>query len=476
MSFDKFLNKNIYFFFLLTLITSCKVFEPPQPSQLPATVKTPDTFIGNTVDSTSLGDVSWKTFFNDKYLVGLIDTALRNNPDQLAAIQRIEMARANYNIASGAMLPSLDARFRARSGNIYNNLLSGTIYGDRNTVTQTQNHFLGLQSTWEIDLWGRLKNRKKAAYARFIASEKGQHLLTTTLVAEIARLYYELLGLDNELEAIEKNIELQETALEIIKIQKIGGRATELAVQQFHAQLLRTQSLGYEKRQRITEVENQINLLLGRYPQPIARGESILLQHLPVVVDAGVPSDLLLRRPDIQQAELELIAAKADLEAARAAFLPAFTITPYAGVHTRHLPSIFNTPESLVMGFLGGLTAPIFQNRVIRSEFNRNVALNKEAFYAYQKSVLTGYQEVVTNLQRIENYKKAYALRQEEAEVLMNAVSTSNDLFMAGYASYLEVITAQGSVLQAELGKANTRKEIFLAVIDLYRSLGGGWE
>ncbi|MDX5422067.1 MAG: TolC family protein [Hymenobacteraceae bacterium] len=475
MPYHKPIHKFLGFLLLLLLVTGCKVFTPPQPDPLPARAKMPVSF-GDSTDSTSLGDISWEQFFNDEHLVDLIDIALQNNPDQLVALQRIEMARANYNIARGAMLPSLDARFRVRSGNIYNNMLSGTIYGDRNTVTQTQNHFLGLQSTWEIDLWGRLKNRKKAAYVRFLATEKGQHLLTTTLVAEVARLYYELLGLDNELEAIEKNVELQETALEIIKIQKIGGRATELAVQQFHAQLLRTQSLGYEKKQRIAEVENQLNLLLGRYPQPIPRGESILLQHLPEVVQAGVPSDLLLRRPDIQQAELNLLAAKADVASARAAFLPSFTITPYAGFHTRSLPSMFNTPESIVMGFLGGITAPIFQQRVIREDFNRSVAANKEAFYTYQKSILTGYQEVLTNLQKVENFKKAYTLREQEAEVLTNAVSTSNDLFMAGYASYLEVITAQGSVLEAELSKANTRKEIFLAIVDLYRSLGGGWQ
>ncbi|MCC9136986.1 TolC family protein [Pontibacter silvestris] len=475
MSFPNPLNKLLCFFFLLSLVSSCKVFSPPQPQPLPARAKMPDSFNEST-DTTSLADLSWNNFFNDEHLVSLIDIALQNNPDLMGAYQRMEVARANYDIARGAMLPSLDARFRARSGNIYNNLLSGTIYGDRNTVTQTQNHFLGLQSTWEIDLWGKLKNRKKAAYVRFLATEKGQQLLTTELIAEVARLYYELLGLDNELEAIDNNIELQETALEIIKIQKIGGRATELAVQQFQAQLLRTKSLGFEKRQRITEVENQLNLLLGRYPQPIARGESILLQHLPDVVNAGVPSDMLLRRPDIQQAELELLAAKADVEAARAAFLPSFTITPYAGFHTRSLPSIFNTPESLVLGFLGGVTAPIFQNRVIRSDYNKTIALNKEAFYSYQKSILTGYQEVVSNLQKVENYKSAYALREQEAEVLTNAVSTSNDLFMAGYATYLEVITAQGSVLDAELSKANTRKEIFLALIDLYRSLGGGWK
>lgn len=464
--------KYLFIFLLLAFTSSCKVAAPPE---LPALADMPASFDERT-DSTSLGDISWKEFFNDPHLVQLIDQALENNQDLLMAVQRIEVARANYVAASGRMLPSLDARFRARSGNIYNNHLNGTIYGDRNTVTQTQNHFLGLQSTWEVDLWGRLKNQKKAAYLRFMASEHGQHLLTTTLVAEVARLYYDLLALDNELETIERNIELQENALEIIRIQKIGGRATELAVQQFHAQLLRTQSRGFEKRQQIVETENQLNLLLGRFPQPIARGESILKQHLPEVVEAGVPSDLLRRRPDIRQAELQLVAAKADVASARAAFLPAFTITPYAGFHTRHLPSLFNTPQSLVFGFLGGLTAPIFQQRQIRTDFDRTAALNQEAFHAYQKSILTGYQEVATNLQKLENYRQAYTLREQEAEVLTNAVSTSNDLFMAGYASYLEVITAQGNVLEAELGKANARKELFMAVIDLYRSLGGGWE
>lgn len=442
---------------------------------MPAAVQIPSSFTGST-DTTSIGDLSWRQFFNDDRLVQLIDEAVENNPDLLAAIQRIEVARANYDISRGALLPSFDARFRARSGNIYNNTLNGTIYGDRNVVTQTQNHFLGLQSTWEVDLWGRLKNRRRAAYARFLASEKGQQLVTTSLVAEVARLYYELLGLDNELETIQKNIELQEVALEIIKIQKIGGRATELAVQQFQSQFLRTQSLGIEKQQRIIEVENQLNLLLGRYPQPIARGDSLLKQDLPAVIKVGIPSDMLLRRPDIQQAELELAAARADIEAARAAFLPSFTITPYAGFHTRSLPSLFSTPQSLVLGFLGGLTAPIFQNRVIRSDFNRSAALNREAFYNYQQRILTGHQEVVSHLQRVENYKRIYLLREQETEVLLSAVSTSNDLFMAGYATYLEVITAQARVLEAELNKTTTRKEIFLSVVDLYRALGGGWE
>lgn len=472
MLLNKLLFKSLYFFCLLGLISSCKLVEPPQ---LPPTAEIPSSFTGNT-DTISMGDIIWENFFNDHHLVALIEIALENNLDLLTAMQRIEAAQANFQISKSALLPSLDARFRARTGNIRDNLLNNTINGDRNTSTQTQNYFLGLQSTWEADIWGKLKNRKKAAYARFLASEKGKHLVTTALVAEIARMYYELLALDNELETIQKNVEFQEIALEMIKIQKIGGRATELAVQQFSAQLLRTKSLSFEKQQRIIEVENQLNLLLGRYPQPIVRGESILKQGLPYVVRVGIPSDMLLRRPDIQQAELGLVAAKADVEAARAEFLPSFTITPYMGFHATQMPSLLKTPESITLGFISGLTAPIFNRNQIRSDYNRSVARNMEAFYNYQKTVLTGYQEVVSSLKRVENYEQIYNLREQEVETLLNAVNTSNDLFVAGYASYLEVITAQKRVLEAELSKTNTRKEIFFSVIDLYRALGGGWK
>jgi NodT family efflux transporter outer membrane factor (OMF) lipoprotein len=453
-------------------MSSCRIAEPPQ---LPPAAKLPASFLGST-DTLSMGDLQWQYFFNDQFLIDLIDIAIQNILDLLSTAQRIEMARANYEIGRGALLPTVDIRFRGRTGDLSTPLLEDNINGVRNIENQTQDYFLGFQSLWEADLWGKLRNRRKAAYLRFLASEQGRHLVTTSLVAEVGRLYYELLGLDNELETIQKNIEFQEVALELIKIQKIGGRATELSVQQFQAQLLRTQSLGFEKRQRIIEVENQLNLLLGRYPQPITRGESILKQHLPEVIKAGVPLDMLLRRPDVQQAELELHAAKADVEAARAEFLPSFTITPYAGVHAGRVTSIFNTPESLIFGFITGITAPIFLNNRIKSEYNRSIARNMEAYYAYQSSILTGYQEVLTNLNRIENYREVYNLREKETEVLLDAVSTSNDLFSAGYATYLEVITAQGSVLEAELSMTNTRKEIFLSIIDLYRALGGGWK
>jgi outer membrane protein TolC len=320
-----------------------------------------------------------------------------------------------------------------------------------------------------------MKNQKKAAYSRFLASEKARHLVTTTVVAEIARLYYELLAVDNELEVVRKNIDFQEIALEIINIQKMGGRATELAVQQFTAQLLSTKALEKEKEQRIIELETEINLLMGRYPQTIPRENDISELPLPETIHEGIPSTLLLNRPDIQQAELELFASEADLQAARAAFLPTLRISPYLGFNALKASMLLQTPESVAAGLLGGVTAPVFNRKRIRADFNRTVAERAEAFYDYQKTIITGYGEVVNNIRGIGNLEQVYSLKEEEVEVLLSAVSTSNVLFTSGYASYLEVITAQKSVLEAELELANIKKGIFHSVIGLYRALGGGW-
>ncbi len=182
---------------LLTFVASCKITEP----QIPTLAPMPTAFEAEG-DSVSIGDIAWQDFFSDSVLVALIDTGISRNLDRLSAVQRIEIARANYNIRRGALLPSLDGRYRLRSGNIRNNALRGTINGDDNVDAQTAQWFVGLQSTWEADIWGRLRSQREASYARFLATEQGVHLVTTSIVAEIARLYYELLGLDYELKAI----------------------------------------------------------------------------------------------------------------------------------------------------------------------------------------------------------------------------------------------------------------------------------
>ncbi len=454
------------------------------PVKMPSTIQATETFTGQ-ADTTSIGRVPWKEFFQDPYLVSLIDTALRSNPDLKIAVQRIEMARADVLRTKGLLIPSVQVEgstgvrkygdYTMDGVGNYDTNFSPNIDEDRRIPRVLPDYFLGLRSSWEVDIWGRLRTLREAAYARYLATEQGRQLVVTRLVAEVASLYYQLLTLDNELDIIRKNKTLQESALETIQIQKEAGRANELAVRQFKAQLLNTQSLEVQKQQQIIEVENQINALLGRFPQPITRGESILQQKLPEELSAGVPASMLRRRPDIRQAELELRASRADLQAARAAFLPSLTISAHAGFNAFTAAYLFN-PASLAYGLLGGLSAPLLNRKALEAGRLWAQASSLEALSIYNQAVVRAYQEVVTSMRSIENLEKIADLKSQEALALQQAVSVSNDLYLAGYASYLEVITAQRSVLQTELELAEIQQQQFLSMVDLYRSLGGGWE
>ncbi len=468
---------------LLVLVAACKASEP---TPLPASRPLPSAFQTTTTDTASLGDVSWREFFRDPYLVGLIDSALQQNPDVLAAVQQVEMARANVLLSRGALLPQISAVGAAGVEKFGDYTMSGVGNFDTNlspNINENQkvsqplvpDYFLGLRSAWEVDLWGKLRNAKKAAHTRLMASEKGRQLVTTALISEVAHRYYYLLALDREKTILDNNVRLQQTALEMVKVQKEAGRATQLAVQQFEAQLLNTRGLKAEKEQEIIAVENQLNQLLGRFPQPIPRSQSLDDQQLLQQVKAGVPTSLLRRRPDLQQAELELQAAQADVEAARAAFLPSLVLSPYVGFNSFNASLLFK-PASVAFGILGGLSTPLLNRSGIKADFRRADAAKIQAYHAYQKSILTGVSEVVTTLREIENYRQAAALKEQEVQVLQSAVSTSNDLFASGYANYLEVITAQRGVLEAELKLTATKRTVLQATVNLYRALGGGWK
>lgn len=436
-------------------------------------------------DTCNVAALPVNQFFTDQYLIKLIDTAFAANPDVLIALQRIEAANANLRYRKLNLLPNVDLSL---SGGLekygdytmngvgnYDTNLSPNINSDQHIPHPTPDYFAGFRSSWEVDLWGKLRSQKKAAFNRFLASQSGYKMVATSLTAQIATAYYELLALDNELRVIRKNIALQHNALEIIKIQKLGGRATELAVQQFAAQLKRTQALEYNAKQQITETQNRLNFLTGRISGPIARDTSISRLKLPQALEAGVPSQLLLNRPDIRQAEFELQAMNADIKAVRTAFYPSLTLSPYIGYNAFNAALLFN-PASLAYGIVGGLTTPIFNRRKIKANYQRTVAEGREALYSYRKTVLTGFQEVVNSLNSIENYNQMYEHKLEAVKALNNAVAVANDLYLVGRASYLEVITAQRNVLDAELELANTKKNIFIGAINLYRSVGGGWK
>jgi len=464
------------------LVGGCKLAEKVAEPNL---AKMPEEFMSKVKPVQTQSILPWREYFIDSPLVDYIDEALRSNLDLQIALQRIRMAGANVSMAKGALLPSLNAvtsvglqRFGEYTmdgvGNFDTNL-SSNVPEDRRIPVNMPDYYLGFQSSWEVDVWGKLRNRKRATSARFLASDKAKHLIQTMLVAEVARHYYSLLALDNKLLIIQENIRLQETAVMLIEAQKAAGRATELAVKQFTAQLLNTQSLLGLIQQEIIRHENELNLLLGRYPQPIIRGQSILKQALPKELQTGLPSQLLFQRPDIRQAEFQLQASRLDVNAARAAFLPSINITAGVGLQSFTTSVLFNTPTSTAYSILGGLVAPLFNRNVIRAEYRKASALQLESFYAYQQSILNGFQEVSTQLNKINNLQNSYQFKAQEVTTLEEGVATSNDLFIAGLATYLEVVTAQKSVLAAELDAIDTRQQQFNATIDLYRALGGGW-
>lgn len=465
----------------LLLLGSCQV---PKTLVQPSTRPVPVSFGGQT-DSVSIANQTWRTFFDDEHVVALLDTALTQNLDLRIATQRIEQARAAFNYSQGFLMPQVNAVVSAGLDRYGRNTLNGVgnfdtnlspnIEGNQVIPNPTPDFFLGARSTWEVDIWGKLRNRRKAAYLRLLGSEKGRHAVVTGLVAEVTRQYYSLLALDGEGEIIQKNIDYQQNALELVRIQKQAGRVTELAVQQFAAQLLNTRSRQEQVRQQIVDVENQINRLLGRYPQPVARGNSLQSRELPGAVLTGLPAQMVLRRPDIQQAEFELQAANVDVEVARAEFLPSLNLTGYLGLNAFRLGTLMN-PASIATGLLSGLSAPVFNRRFVRVNYRGSVAQSREAFYRYRQTIVGGFGEVTTSLRGVENYRRIAELQAEEVRTLQQAVITSNDLFRSGYATYLEVITAQRSVLEAELALINTKKAQFLSLTYLYRDLGGGWE
>lgn len=437
-------------------------------------------------DSTTTSQrLSKQLLFNDEHLVALIDSAVKQNPDVLAAAQRIEVSRAYWRYRRGAMLPTVagDATSSVQKygdytmegvGNFDTNLSPNISDEQKIGQPHVPYYFLGLRSTWEIDLWGKLRQQKKAAYQRILASEEGRRLVITSLVADIASRYYELQALDAELEVIERNIRLQDSALSIAQIQKEVGRTTELGVQQFEAQLLRTKSFYEKTKQEIVQTENEINYLAGRLPQPVTRSKNLMSVPVSEVYLAGLPQQILNMRPDVRQAELELTANHADVTAAKAALLPALTVTPFAGYSSFNGPLLFN-PASIAYGIIGGLTAPLLNRSEMRANISRTEAEKQIAYQQYFRSVINAFNEVETTLSDLRYLKNIYELNRQEANVLSSAITTSKELYKVGYATYLEVITAQGNAIDAQVNTIQTKKNMHLAQIALYRSIGGGW-
>lgn len=461
------------------VLASCKT---PQMTQMTDRVKMqmPSQFQQDSVAGGHATVTPWKQFFTDPALVALIDTALANNQDLRITLQQIAMAKSNVLYQEGLMMPSVSAggsvgvskagRYTSEgAGNATTEIKPGKEMPD-----PLMDYQLGVNADWEVDLWHKLSSSKRAAVEHYLATVEGRNAVLSSLISQVAENYYHLLALDNKLDLIHQYIDLQKKAVEIAKIQKSADADTELAVEKFEAELAKARSEEYTLRQEMTETENNLNLLLGRYPANIQRDKSSFLSTNLQKVMTGIPSELLTNRPDIRQAEHELAAAKWNVDAARKEFLPSLNISASLGLDAFNPAYLTRLPKSLAFSVLGGLAGPLINKKAIQANFQTADAQQVEALYEYDKTLLTAYSEVCTLMSKIKNLDQYYQLKEEESNKLDHSIGIARQLYMNSRCTYLDVLMDERDALDAKMELLEAKEQQLSSMVDVYRSLGGG--
>lgn len=467
-------NKMLYLAAGLATLLCTGACKTPQATTLPKdTLKA--SLASMSRDSSVTVSPAWRDFFQDSVLRSLIDTALQNNHDLKITLQELAIAKSAITAKQGALLPSISAnvgagiskvgRYTAEgAGNVGTELTPG-----RKIPTVIPDLAPTLQMDWTVDLWGKLNSDKKSAVERYLASEAGQRAIKSQLVADVAENYYVLLALDYKLLVMQQYIALQKNAVRIARIQKEADADTQLAVEKFEAELAKAQADEYVLRQSIVETENNLNLLLGRLPQPIPRTKNDFSQLAMPSAAHALSTQLLLQRPDVVQAEHALEAAKWDVETARKEFLPSFNLSAAVGLNAFNPKYLVKLPESLVFSALGGLTAPLINKKAIQANFSQADALQIEALYNYDKALMTAYIETCTLQSKIANLKQLRQFKQKQDEALMRAVSAAQKLYLNNRATYLEVIDSERGQLDCKMELIDTKLQQLSTLIDMYR-------
>jgi len=465
------------FLWALMALSSCA----PNLKVREANKKVPDLYRNSTTDTVNTAKVKWKSFFTDPDLNALIDTALHNNQELNIVLQEIQLARAEVRARKGEYLPFVGLQAGAAVEKVGRNTRNGAVEENLNVAEAVKfpeplpDYFLGLHATWEIDIWKKLRNAKKAAFMRYMSTVEGKNFLVTNLIAEIADTYYELLALDNQLMFVQQNIEIQSNALEVVRVQKAAARVTELAVRRFEAEVFHTRSLQFDIQQRIVETENRLNFLVGRFPGPIARNAQDFSKLVPDTLYAGLPVQLLENRTDVKQSELELMAAKLDIKVARARFYPSLGISAGIGLQAFNPTYLFKTPAALLYSLAGDLMQPLINRNAIKAMYFSANAKQLQAVFDYERTLLNAYVEVDNQLAKVGNMKASYELKSQQVDALTGSVTIANTLFRSARADYMEVLLTQRDALESRIELVDTQKERMNAMVNMYRALGGGW-
>jgi len=425
----------------------------------------------NPSDTTTIANIPWQEYFTDPMLRELIDQGLRNNFDLNIAFTRIQQAEANLSIARSSFFPTV-----ALIGQVNHTQLSNGRDGKNILGYPSTNYTLGISSTWEVDIWGKLSAQKRAQYAQFLNSHAYRNLIQTSLIANIATSYYALMALDEQLRVTRENIKLLEKTTESMQAMFDAGLQNRAGVGSTKALLYGTKATIPDLESLIWQTENAISVMLGREPGPIIRG-TIAKQTLSPQLDHGVPAQMLAKRPDVTQAELAFRSAFELTNATRSSFYPSITLGTGSMIgYASNSLSQFFKPQNILANLVGGLTQPIFAQKQLRGNLKIAKARQEEALLNFEKTVLGAGQEVSNIVYSYRASLSKNQVRDGQVEAMALVVEDTQELLAQGVVNYLEVITAQQNLLQVQLVQINDKLEQLQYSVNLYKALGGGAE
>ncbi|TDS17151.1 efflux transporter outer membrane subunit [Sphingobacterium paludis] len=485
MKYLKFVHL-VYCIALIAAASACKVGKPYQPPALGL----PEEFRGDTItyreDTVIFGHIPWRSFFNDPQLLSLIDSGLANNYDMRTALKNIEIANRNLRQNRLEYLPAFDANIATvnrqyRSRDFYAGPSSKwyTEEGGEapNKLFNYQSQFAsGIEFSWELDIWGRIANQKDQLKAEFLDSYEAKNAIQTMLVSDIAKGYFNLIMLDAQIEVAKRNLTLNDSTLRMIQLQFEAGEITALAIQQTESQRLLAASLIPEIEKEIAIQENSLRVLIGQMPEAVGRNNKIdSLMNTETGITLGAPLEIVRNRPDIKRAEYALISANAQMNIQQIMRYPQLSLNGVFGVNSMLPKNWFNIPGALLGGIVGNLTGPVFRNGRLKNQYEVARLEREKAELELQRSVMEAVSEVSNAVVTVEKQVEQLKLARKRVENSQLAVKNASLLFKGGYATYLEVITAQSNALDSELSLVDIGARQLQAYVDLYRSLGGGW-
>lgn len=454
------------------VLTSCQMMNKYQSPEVNAENLFRDE---NPYDTTTIASIPWRDYFEDVYLQAYIDEALQNNFDMLIATERIKQAEAVLGMARAAYFPDIALNAQVQQDRLSNaDPLTGIPKKKDVLGYHKESYSLGIVASWELDIWGKMNRQSKAKYAEMLNSYAGRNLIQTSLISNIANTYYSLLALDEQLQVTNDMIKLMEKSLVTTEALKEAGMANGAAVEQTKAALYNVQSSVPDLESNIRQLENALSIILGRTPGAIERS-SLGGQIIPAELAHGVPVQMLAHRPDVQQAELSFRSAFELTHAARASFYPSLTLSSgIVGFSTTNGLKKFFKPENIFASIVGGLTQPLFARKQLTTQLKVAKADQQIALLTFEKTVLEASQEVSDIIYTYDSSLRKNKSRDKEVESLNKAVDYTRQLLLAGDANYLEVITAQQNLLQAQISRINDKLQQLQASSDLFRALGGG--